>query len=82
MSVTETILQSFTFAFDTTKVIQIYETPKLFRLINVKKNAACLTTGHIPLLIFKDSFVSVIVLRFTIAMQPIIVGLHNRHGNP
>lgn len=37
MSVTETILQSFTFAFDTTKVIQIYESAKLFRLIIVKK---------------------------------------------
>lgn len=32
MSVTETILQSITFAFDTTKVIQIYESTKLFRL--------------------------------------------------
>jgi hypothetical protein len=47
MSVTETILQSFTFAFDTTKVIQIYESTKLFQLIIVKKNVACLTTGHI-----------------------------------
>lgn len=37
MSVTETILQSFTFAFDTTKVIQIYETTKLFRLKFVNK---------------------------------------------
>lgn len=37
MSVTETILQSFTFAFDSTKVIQIYESTKLFQLINVKK---------------------------------------------
>lgn len=37
MSTTEIILQSFTFAFDTTKVIQIYESTKLFRLIIVKK---------------------------------------------
>lgn len=37
MSVTETILQSFTFAFDTTKVIQIYESTKLFRLKFVNK---------------------------------------------
>lgn len=37
MSVMETILQSFTFAFDTTKVIQIYESTKLFRLKFVNK---------------------------------------------
>jgi len=37
MSVTETILQSFTFAFDTTKVIQLYGLTKLFQLIIVKK---------------------------------------------
>lgn len=37
MSVTETILQSFTFAFDTTKVIQLYGLTKYFRLKFVNK---------------------------------------------
>lgn len=37
MSVTETILQSFTFAFHTTKVIQLYGLTKLFPLNVINK---------------------------------------------